>query len=165
MVAIVGMGTAVSSTSAQAEAQWFVQTAGVSHHFEPSQAKGRTWNESHPGLGVERRESTDGVWSLRYTAGVMQDSRSFWSGYAGAAELREWRWGRNLQIGAGAGVYLFYRSVSWDGTMAVVPALLPTVSIGLVENRAAINFLYVPKVSAYSRAMPPVLYAQFAMKF
>lgn len=165
VLGLLSLWMVVPRAHAQASDQWFVQTGGASHHFEQTRAPGRSWNETHPGLGIERRKADDLDWSVRYTGGVMQDSRFVWGGYAGAAYLREWSRGKDFQLGVGAGAYAFYRSVSWDGRMALIPGVLPTMSLGLMDNRVGVNLLYVPKVSAYGQAMPPVIYGQLTMRF
>lgn len=157
------MGTAATAHAEDA-AQWYFQTGGVSHHFQDTQASNREWRENHPGLGFERRGGGDEDWNLRWTGGVMQDSRNYWGGYAGAAYLRTWRWTGVAEAGLGLGTYAFYRSVSWSGKMAVVPGILPTASLGLMDNRIGLNLIYVPRISAYNQAMPAVLHAQFVFR-
>jgi hypothetical protein len=164
----IGLGAGLltlGASSARAEpAEWFLQTGSVSHHFSETQAPGRRWNEQHPGLGLERRAIDDDGWQVRWTGGVMQDSRSFWGGYAGAAYMSRWRIGGGQEISAGAGAYAFYRSTSWSGRMTVVPAVLPTVSIGLLENRLGMNFTFVPRIPALRESMPAVLLAQVVLR-
>ena len=160
-VGLLGLG----ASGVRAEpVEWFVQTGGVSHHFSETQAPGRRWNEQHPGLGLERRAIDDEGWQVRWTGGVMQDSRSIWGGYAGAAYLRRWHADGGAEISAGAGTYAFYRSTSWSGKMTVVPAVLPTASIGLLQNRVGLNVTFVPKLPGVRDGMPAVVLAQLVVR-
>lgn len=145
--------------------EWYVQVGGISHHFQPTKAAGRQWQEQHPGLGLERRTTLDNGWSLRSAAGAMQDSRGFWSGYAGAAYLRTWRWPGVAEAGAGLGAYAFYRSTSWSGRMSLVPGVLPTASITFPESNLGLTFVYVPPIGGYNKSMPSVLLAQMSLRF
>ncbi len=149
--------------------QWSMHAGGVSHHFQPTRAPGHEWQEQHAGLGLERRASVsdDGRsdWSLSTAGGLMQDSRGFWGGYAGAGYLWHWRRYGQIDLGLGGGAYLFYRSVSWSGRMAVVPGLLPLASAHFPASGISLNLIYVPRLSAINEAMPSVLHLQFAYRF
>lgn len=153
-----------TSASQAAEPEWRLQVGGVSHHFEPTRAVGRKWQEQHPGLGLEHLVRDD-RWSIHSTGGIVQDSRGFWGGYAGRAYLRNWRAPGNVELAAGAGVYAFYRSTSWHGKMTLVPGVLPTASIFLPSSNMGLNFIYVPQIGAYNKSMPAVLHAQLSYKF
>jgi Antimicrobial peptide resistance and lipid A acylation protein PagP len=154
-----------SPTSAHAaEPEWRLQVGGLSHHFEPTRAAGRKWQEQHPGLGLERLVRDD-RWSIHSTGGIVQDSRGFWGGYAGTAYLRNWKVPGNVELAAGAGLYAFYRSSSWNGKMTLVPGVLPTASIFLPASNMGVNFIYVPQIGAYNKTMPAVLHAQLSYKF
>lgn len=163
--AVVVLG--LSGGSAAAATQWYVNTGGFSHHFEPTQAANRQWNETHPGLGLERRDiDPDSNWHTSWSAGLMRDSRSFWGGYAGAAYSRHWHWNRSIQTSLGIGAFAFYRSVSWSGERALTPALLPMASIGSVDGRLGFNVVYVPKLAAGSaKSSVPVVMGQFVFRF
>lgn len=160
-----------SATAAQAQTQthtqrgtWFMHTGGFSHHFQQTQAKGREWRETHPGLGIEYRASSDNDWKLRTSGGLMQDSRGFLGTYAGAAYVREQRWGGGVDTAFGVGGFALYRSTSWSGKRTLVPALMPTASMSFADGRVGINLTYVPKISALNNAMPSVAYAQMVFK-
>jgi hypothetical protein len=158
---------ALAAHGAQASAppEWYLHTGGISHHFEETRAANRQWQEQHPGLGLERRVGHDNGWSMRLAGGVMQDSRGFWGGYTGVGYLHRWRLGQAAELGAGAGAYAFYRSVSWSGSMQLIPALLPTASLGLANNAVGLNLVYVPRVGAYSESMTPALHTQVVVRF
>jgi hypothetical protein len=107
----------------------------------------------------------DDRWSLNSTAGIVQDSRGFWGGYAGAAYMRTWGDQGPLELTAGAGAYVLYRSTSWRGDMSVVPGVLPTASIFLPASNMGVNFIFVPQIGAYNKSMPSVLHAQLTYRF
>ena len=156
-----------ASHAASSGAQWYVHTGGVSHHFEQTRAADREWNETHPGLGLERRDAdTESPWQLRWTAGAMRDSRRFWSGYGGATYVHRWQWGNSLETSLGVGAFGFYRSVSWSGKRALVPALLPTASISSADGTLGMNVVYIPRVSTGGgKATPPTLLGQMVFRF
>jgi hypothetical protein len=166
----VGALIAAMATSAAAQtgarSQWYLQTAGLSRHGSSTQAPGRTWNEVHPGLGLEHRRvaEADPDWSTRHAGGIMQDSRAIWGGYAGAGAMRIWRLGPVAEVGLGAGAYLFYRSVSWSGRRALVPAILPTLTVGGPDSPVGLNLLYAPRASVAGRDHPSVFYAQVVIR-
>lgn len=163
-IAFAGAALLSMTTSpVMAMEQWYLHTGGVSRHMEQTSAPGREWNESHPGLGLERRATDGDGWSRRQTMGIMQDSRNFWGGYAGLAAMREWRFSKTAEVSLGAGAYVFYRSMSWSGKMGLVPAVLPTASITIPKTSAGLNLLYVPKLSAFGKAMPSVAYLQLTV--
>lgn len=160
--AALALAAGLSTHPAQAAPQqWYLLTGGVSHHFEDTQARNRTWREQHPGLGLERRNVGED-WNLRLAGGLTQDSRSFWGGYAGAAYMRQWKRYGVGEVGLGVGAYAFYRSVSWSGKMALIPALLPTASLEL-NGGLGFNVIYVPPVAA--KSMPALVHAQMSVKF
>jgi opacity protein-like surface antigen len=147
--------------------QWYVHTGGLSHHFEQTRAADREWSETHPGLGFERRDvDADSPWQLRWTAGAMRDSRRFWSGYGGATYVYRWQWRGSIETSLGAGAFGFYRSVSWSGKRALVPALLPTASIAAADGTLGMNIVYIPRVSiGGGKATPPTVLGQMVFRF
>lgn len=165
VMSFTAIALAAGTPAQAAEAQWHVQAGGISHHFQPTRAAGREWQEVHPGFGLERRVSNGDGWSWRATLGTMQDSRGFWGGYGGGAYLRSWQWGSQMETSLGLGAYAFYRSTSWKGNMALVPGLLPTASITFPAANMGLNFLFVPQISGYNKSMPSVLHAQLTLRF
>ena len=161
--------TAGWCTPAQAapSQQWFLQTGALSHHFEPTRARGREWNEAHAGLGLERRDIDDfSPWQVRWAGGAMRDSRSFWGGYAGAAYMRQWRPIGSVEASLGLGAFAFYRAVDWSGKRQLTPALLPTASIGAADGSIGLNIVYVPRIGkSDDSATPPTLVGQFVFRF
>jgi hypothetical protein len=165
IAAIAALSALLTTPTIQAQPEWYVHAGGVSHHFEETRAANRQWQEQHAGLGFERRVTQDNGWSVRMAGGVMQDSRGFWGGYSGLGYVHRWRLGEAVELGAGAGAYAFYRSTSWSGQMRVVPAVLPTASVGLADNAVGLNIVYVPRVTAYSETMAPSLHTQLVVRF
>lgn len=152
--------------AAAEERAWYLHAGGLSHHSSQTQAPGRTWQERHASLGLERRFERADDFENRMAIGLMQDSRGFWGGYAGTTLMRTWKFGRTAEVALGGGAYAFYRSVTWkgDGDRTIVPALLPTASIGLFDNRLGLNIIYVPRVAAWNRSMPSVIHAQLVYR-
>ncbi|MEX8492404.1 hypothetical protein [Sphaerotilus sp.] len=161
---VSGAWTSPGLVHAQESTQWLLHTAGVSHHFEQTRAPGHQWNEQHPGLGLERREADAADWNWRQSAGVMQDSRNVWGGYAGASLMKEWRVPGATSVGLGLGAFAFYRSVSWSGRRAWVPALLPTLSAGLLDDRLGVNLMLVPPMGADGDSRPALVYLQMTYR-
>ena len=162
LLAVLSVGFVTPVHAAQP--QWHLQVGGISHHFEETKAVGRRWQEQHPGLGLERRIQ-DGAWSQHAAGGVLQDSRGFWGGYAGASYLYNKRWSGVLDTGIGMGAYAFYRSTSWNGKMGLVPGILPMASLTIPGSDVGFNFIYVPHIGSYNKAMPAVLHAQMTVRF
>ncbi len=162
------LGCALLAGGVQAQAptaeQWLLHTGGFSHHFEPTRAPGRQWNEQHPGLGLERRRLGGQTWHWRQSAGFLQDSRNVWGGYAGVGLMREWRVLDSARIGAGLGAHAFYRSVSWSGRRAWVPALLPTLSLELPQDRLGVNLMWVPPTGLGGESRPALLFLQMTYR-
>ena len=150
------------------QGQWFLQTGGLSHHSQETQATGRSWQEQHPGLGFEHRTAGWGKrpsdWSLSLSGGVVQDSRGFWSTYTGAAYVRQWRPNRTVETSLGLGTYALYRSTNWKGHRALVPAVMPVGTVHLTDLGLSLNLAYVPRVTAVNSAMPSVLYLQLGFR-
>jgi hypothetical protein len=146
--------------------QWYLHTGALSYHFEPTRAPGREWNNTHPGLGLERRDALDDDrWQVRWTGGAMRDSRSVWSGYGGSAFMRQWRPVAAMEASAGVGAFLFYRSVDWSGRREWTPALLPTASIGAVDGSMGMNLVYIPRIGkGDGRATPPTVVGQLVFR-
>jgi Antimicrobial peptide resistance and lipid A acylation protein PagP len=170
MTAIAALAAAAWSSPAQAAApsqQWFLQTAALSYHFEPTRAPGREWNEVHAGLGLERRDiDVDSPWQVRWSASAMRDSRNFWSGYGGAAYMRQWRPVSTIEASLGVSAFISYRAVDWRGRREWTPALLPTASIGSADGTLGMNIVYVPRIGRGDEgATPPTLIAQFIFRF
>jgi hypothetical protein len=164
--ALVGWASCAGAapTPEPAQTQWLLHTGGLSHHFEPTHAAGRQWNEQHPGLGLERRETDRADWHWRQSAGIVQDSRSFWGGYAGASWMKEWRAPGAASLGVGLGAFAFYRSVSWSGRRAWVPALLPTLSLGLLDDRLGVNLMVVPPIGTDGDSRPALVFLQMTYR-
>lgn len=165
--AVLAAAAWCNPAQAASSQQWFLQTAALSHHFEPTRAPGREWNQTHAGLGLERRDiNDDSAWQVRWTGGAMRDSRNFWGGYGGAAWMRQWRPSGSIEASLGVGAFAFYRAVDWSGKHQWMPALLPTASIGAADGSVGLNIVYVPRFGkSDGSATPPTLVGQFAFRF
>jgi hypothetical protein len=143
---------------------WYMHAGGWSHHMQQTRAEGRRWNEVHPGIGFETRRVDDSGWTVRQGLGAMQDSRGFWGGYAGVGWLHRWSIGRGASFSAGAGAYAFYRSVSWSGERALVPAVLPTASLDLLDHTVGVNLVAVPPLRGFGGETVPSITMQFVVR-
>ncbi|MFZ2652303.1 MAG: hypothetical protein WA210_19570 [Burkholderiaceae bacterium] len=147
------------------EPQWYMHAGGLSYHFEQTHAANRQWREQHAGLGVERRANDGNAMEWRWAGGLMQDSRSFWGGYAGTAYMRRWHWAGVGETGLGLGAYAIYRSSNWRGDMKLTPGLLPTASINMFDNRFGFNIIYIPPLAGGGEKLPSVVHAQMVVRF
>jgi hypothetical protein len=155
-VAACGLAAAVffnalAQAAGPRDDNWFMTLGGVSSHARETLAPGREWNERHSGLGLERRmqgvpwnKDADRDWQARYTFGTLEDSRNYLGGYAGMGLMREVAYYGPLRLQAGAYATLYYRSTSWNGTMRVVPAILPALSLTEHRSGVGLNMVWVP---------------------
>lgn len=167
-VRIAFIGMSLSSAPAcvlASEGEWHLHTGGVSRHFTQTDAPGREWSDSHPGIGFEYRASGESRWGTHWTIGLMRDSREYPSGYAGVARMYDVSRRGNFSTSIGFGAYGFYRSSSWDGQMVFVPAVAPTLSFGLFDNRVNVSILAIPEVNVFGRQSTPLVYAQFSIRY
>ncbi len=164
LVAVCATLIAFPTAADAVQPVWYVHTGGLSYHFQDTRAPDRKWRDQHAGLGFERRRDDGDGMEMRWTGGVMQDSRSYWGGYAGAAYMKRWRWNGVADTGLGVGAYAIYRSKNWRGDMALVPAVLPSASINSIDHSIGFNFIYVPKLGG-SEATPSVLFTQMVVSF
>ncbi len=164
LVAVCATLIAFPTAADAVQPVWYVHTGGLSYHFQDTRAPDRKWRDQHAGLGFERRRDDGEGMELRWPGGVMQDSRSYWGGYAGAAYMKRWRWTGVADTGLGVGAYAIYRSKNWRGDMALVPAVLPSASINSIDHSIGFNFIYVPKLGG-SEATPSVLFTQMVVSF
>lgn len=148
------------------QANLALQLPGMSHHFEEPKEPGRRWNENNTGIGLEWRSpvGTNG-WTNKTTVGLMRDSHGKWGGYGGYAWQYRLVDGASWQLDAGAGAFLFYRTVKFDGKLKLVPGVLPVLSIEHKPSGYGMNVLFVPNVKIGNYDMPAVLYAQFTKRF
>jgi len=131
---------------------WHVHMGGASVHSSETNAPGRRWNERHSGFGAELRvpglpwHGVDRThpWRTTYTFGTFADSRSVQSYYTGTAVSHPLMRIGNMQLDGGAGAFLFYRSRSWSGRMALTPAVLPVLSLTDRHGGAGLNLTWRP---------------------
>ena len=165
LLMVVPLAAHAQLTNAQETTQWLLQTGGVSHHFVQTGASDKQWSQNHPGIGFEYRTDVRSKWGRRLAIGLMRDSRDYAGGYAGAAYMRQFNVNGDFNAALGLGAFAFYRSSSWNGERTIVPAILPTLSLGLFKNRLSVNVMAIPKVSAFGRKTTPLVFAQFLFRY
>lgn len=147
-----------------------IQLPGMSHHFDaPVDEDGeplpeRRFNERNWGIGVQlERNLTDDWdgWVGKTAFGVMKDSLDAMGGYAGHTWQKRVVNGASYTVDAGAGAFLFYRTLRFDGQHVLVPAALPVLSATHKRWNLGINVVAVPRVKLPDGTMPGVIYAQF----
>ena len=164
-ILLIPLAAQAQGAGLRSSSQWHLQSGALSRHFTQTQADGHEWNNNHPGIGLEYRLNTRSTWGTRLTAGFLRDSRNYPSGYAGVGYMRQFNVNGGVTMAAGLGAYLFYRSRSWDGDMAYVPALLPTLQFGFFRNRLGVNVLAVPKLEAFGHSTSPLVLALFTFRY
>jgi len=150
--------------------QLTVQLPGMSHHFDgPVDEDGqplpdRRFNERNWGIGVqlERNLSDDWAgWVGKTAFGVMKDSLDAMGGYAGHTWQKRVVDDVRYSVDAGAGAFIFYRTLRFDGQHVLVPAALPVLSATHKRWNLGVNVVAVPRVKLPDGTMPGVIYAQF----
>ncbi|TFY99914.1 hypothetical protein [Ramlibacter rhizophilus] len=148
--------------------EWFMTLGGVSSHARETLVAGRQWNERHESFALERRVAgipwngaADRLWQVRYVAATLEDSRSLWGSYAGVALMREVAHTGTWRLHAGAYSSLYYKSTSWRGTMKLVPAVLPTLSLTDQRSGFGVNLAWVPPVNWAGRDTISTVLLQF----
>lgn len=124
-------------------------------HGEPTKAPGRQWNERNGGIGLESRmrgvpwrdQIAGDPWQTNYSVGGFTDSRNKRSFYAGAAVMHELFRFEGVRVDAGAGAFLFYKSVSWKGDMALMPGILPVLTYTDRNAPYGFNMIWRPPES------------------
>jgi hypothetical protein len=140
------------STLAAGQPEWHLHLGGASVHAKETQAPGRKWNERHAGFGLESR--TPGLpwrdrlagdrWQTSYSLGTFADSRNVRSMYTGAAFTHQVLKIGSMRLDAGAGAFLFYKSKSWNGNMALMPGILPVLSYSDRNAPYGFNIIWRP---------------------
>ena len=147
--------------------EWHLNVGGVSSHSHETGANGHRWSETHPGVGIEQRLSglpwsytfEGDPWRTSYALSIFADSRKFWTFSAGASLTHRVSQTDQARIDAGAGVFLFYRSASWNGRMHWVPALLPMLTVSDLRSPWGANLLLRPLGSG-EKSAPGTIYVQ-----
>ena len=151
-----------------------IQLPGMSHHFsQPTDQNGnllagREFNEQNWGLGLqlERAMTGDGsLWVTKTSVGVMKDSLNAMGLYAGHTWQKRVHEGASLSADAGGGAFLFYRTLQFNGSRKLVPALLPVLSTLHRDSGLGLNLVLVPRLKMKSGVMPGVIYLQFTKAF
>lgn len=151
-----------------------IQLPGMSHHFDPPVDKhgnpipGKEFNEQNWGIGLQLERSLTGDWSQwvsKTSFGVMKDSLNAMGVYAGHTWQKRVIDGDTYTTDLGGGVFLFYRTLRFDGPHELVAGVLPVLSTTHKEWGLGVNVVYVPRVKFSGGTMPNVVYAQFTKSF
>jgi hypothetical protein len=151
-----------------------IQLPGMSHHFDPPVDKhgnpipGKEFNEQNWGIGLQLERQLSGDWSdwvSKTSFGVMKDSLNAMGAYAGHTWQKRLIDGDTCTTDLGGGVFLFYRTLRFDGPHELVAGVLPVLSATHKEWGLGVNVVYVPRVKFSSGTMPNVVYAQFTKAF
>lgn len=147
-----------------------VQLPGMSHHFDQpldedgQPMPGRRFNERNWGIGVQLERNLAGDWAGwvgKTSLGLMKDSLDAMGLYAGHTWQKRLLDDGPYTLDAGAGVFAFYRTLSFDGPHVLVPAALPVLSATQTRWGLGVNIVAVPRVKLSNGTMPGVIYAQF----
>ena len=151
-----------------------IQLPGMSHHFDPPVDKhgnpipGREFNEQNWGVGLQLERSLSGDWSewvSKTSFGVMKDSLDAMGVYAGHTWQKRIVDGDTYSADIGGGVFLFYRTLRFDGPHELVAGVLPVLSATHKDWGLGVNVVAVPRVKYSGGTMPNVIYAQFTKSF
>ena len=105
----------------------------------------RGWYQNNPGLGVAWTRRHDD-YSLSYSVGLVDDS----FGRTGTIGLAAWLWpvkGGALRIDAGLAGGLWYRTERDQGERAVVPVLMPALTVVHRPSRLGLNVGFAPRAT------------------
>lgn len=152
-----------------------VQLPGMSHHFsEPKDRHGRVlrnrhYNERNWGIGMQAEEplAREGWqdWVVKYSAGVLKDSLDAMGLYAGVTLQERVLDKQDYSVDAGAGGFVFYRTLRFGGPHLLVPAVLPVLSVLHKPTQIGLNALAIPRFTISGREMPAVVFVQFTRAF
>ena len=151
-----------------------IQLPGMSHHFSRPTDKdgnvltGRKFNEQNWGIGIQLESALSGEWEgwvTKTSFGVLKDSLDAMGLYAGHTVQKRWLDNPVYSVDAGAGAFLFYRTLQFDGPHRLIPAVLPVLSAQHKATRLGLNVVAVPPFKVHSGKMPGVLYVQFTKAF
>lgn len=147
-----------------------IQLPGMSHHFDPpvdehgQEIPGREFNERNWGIGVQIERLLGGDWSgwvSKSSLGVMKDSLDAMGAYAGQTWQKRLLDGETYNVDLGGGVFVFYRTLQFDGPHQWVPGALPVLSVTHKAWGLGMNMVVVPRVKLSGGTLPNVIYAQF----
>jgi hypothetical protein len=142
-----GISLASTPAGAAGSASWELQLPGISHHFSAPLQQGKSWNEFHDGLGLQRTEVRPHfVW--RAAAGFMRDSFGNQGLYAGASIGYRLHDGA-LAVDAAAAPMLLYRSTRFDDArgdapMRLIPIVMPMLTVEHKASGIGVNITALP---------------------
>lgn len=145
------------------QSEWYGSLSGTSWHSHDTRAPGQSWNEENLGAGFERRvnglpwDQGAARWQSWYSLNSLTDSRNQAGGYAGVSFMRELAHMGTFRVYGGVGTHLFYRSKTWAGQMALVPAVLPALSITERRTGLGVNFVIRPEFRGEQGAPSTIL--------
>ncbi len=149
-----------------------LQLPGFSQHFTKApcyKQPCRDYNERHWGIGVQVEDPLTGNWDgwVRKTAaGLMKDSLDAMGLYSSLTYQKRIVDGPTLSVDVGAGAFLFWRTLEWDGPHRLVPGVLPVFSVKHKPTELGANLVIVPEVKfSTNRKLPGVAYLQFTKDF
>ncbi len=149
-----------------------LQLPGFSKHFSKAPCAKqpcRDFNERHWGLGVQLEEPLTGNWEgwvRKAAVGLMKDSLDAMGFYSSLTYQKRIVDGDTLSLDVGAGAFLFWRTLEWDGPHRLVPGVLPVISVKHKPTEFGANLVIVPEVKfSTNRKMPGVAYLQLTKDF
>ncbi|HSH84563.1 MAG TPA: hypothetical protein VK979_05315 [Guyparkeria sp.] len=137
--ALVAMLTAPAVQAAGDE--WRLTINGLSRHFSTDTPRDEL-NERNPGIGLERHME-----SWYAAAGSYVDSYDCEAGYIGGGQRWRMAEGHGLSLDLGYLVSAHFRCLDADDPgQKLVPAVVPTVTLGALDGLVQINALITPPV-------------------
>lgn len=160
----VACGVLAAAPAVAAPATWELHLPGVSHHFGKPKVPGRSYNEFHDGLGLQRTEVRPS-YVLRYSAGFMRDSFDKQGGYVGGSiGVRVIDGAYSVDLTAAP--MLLYRTTGFTRTdRKFIPILLPMVSFEHKATGLGANLTVLP-AGNFGKDMrfPGLVYLQFTYR-
>ena len=148
-MAVIGAGMlppAQASTDPD-NASFALELSGASYHLRQAPAPNH-YNQENWGVGLEYRKplAGDEDWTAKYSAGTLVDSYYGHGGYAGAVLQKQLLANEALRVDAGAGLFLFYRRLEFNGPLKLIPAPAPVVTLGLGPTPFSLNITGCPSL-------------------
>jgi hypothetical protein len=143
---------------------WQLQLPGISHHFGKPELAGRSYNELHDGLGLQKTEVRPS-YVRRMTAGFMRDSFNKQGLYAGASG--SWRaFDGAFTVDAGAAAMLLYRTTGFTrDDRKLIPIVLPMLAVEHKASGIGGNLTVLPAGNfGKDLRFPGLIYLQFTYR-
>ncbi len=160
--------TVVTGAACAGETSYELQLPGVSHHFGKPRQAGKSWNEFHDGLGLQRTAvRSDLVW--RAAGGFIRDSFSRQGLYAGGSiGLRAID--NSIDVEFALAPMLLYRTTRFDNGQGkapykLIPIVLPMIVVGHDASGIGINITALPAGNfGKDLRFPALIFAQFTWR-